>query len=200
MVNCQLYVDTSEMLLLPFLQETGPCLPMSKPHLAHLLGLFIAPLLYDTIFTVMTVVKAITIRRRSGGPSSQLIQTFLRKGVKGYVSSTASLVWNKLICHRPRQSISAICITLSFMLFTVLACRLVVELHECGAQTVAQSLGTMAFTAGVSYSKSSPSSPFSGGFGFISNRTGARIIMQPQGEVLSTLGSIPGDAMASTSV
>ncbi|KAI0696465.1 hypothetical protein BC835DRAFT_1211560, partial [Cytidiella melzeri] len=37
-VAYQLYVDTSEMLLLPFLQETGPCLPMSKPHLAHLLG------------------------------------------------------------------------------------------------------------------------------------------------------------------
>ncbi|KAI0684127.1 hypothetical protein BC835DRAFT_1422565 [Cytidiella melzeri] len=54
MVDCQLYVDTSEMLLLPFLQETGPCLPMSKPHSAHLLGFFIAPLLYNTIFTVMS--------------------------------------------------------------------------------------------------------------------------------------------------
>ncbi|KAI0685785.1 hypothetical protein BC835DRAFT_1289383, partial [Cytidiella melzeri] len=107
-VDCQLYVDTSEMLLLPFLQETGPCLPMSKPHLAHLL-----------------VVKAITIHRRSGGPSSQLIQTFLRKGVKSYVSSTASLIWNNLIFHRPRQFISAICIPLSVMLFPVLACRLV---------------------------------------------------------------------------
>ncbi|KAI0688788.1 hypothetical protein BC835DRAFT_1258152, partial [Cytidiella melzeri] len=186
-VDCQLYVDTSEMLLLPFLQETGPCLPMSKPHSVHLLGFFVSAVL------VMTVVKAITICHRSGGPRSQLIQTFLCKGVKGYVSSTASLIWNKLICHRQRQSISAICIPLSVMLFLVLACRLVVELRERGAQTVAQSTGTMAFTAGVSYSKSSPSSPFSGGFGFISNRTGARIIMQPQGEVLSTLGSIPGD-------
>ncbi|KAI0688136.1 hypothetical protein BC835DRAFT_333933 [Cytidiella melzeri] len=198
-VAYQLYVDTSEMLLLPFLQETGPCLPMSKPHSAHLLGFFIAPLLYDTIVTVMTVVKAITIRRRSGGPSSQLIQTFLREGVFYYLMISIANLINGIFYLQPRQSISAICIPLSVMLSPVLACRLVLDLRERGAQTVAQSTGTMAFTAGVSSSKSSPSSPFSGGFGFNSNRTGARVIMRPQGVVLSTLGSIPGDAMASAS-
>ncbi|KAI0692256.1 hypothetical protein BC835DRAFT_1357845 [Cytidiella melzeri] len=36
------------MLLLPFLQETGPCLPMSKPHLAHLLGSFVSAVLLET--------------------------------------------------------------------------------------------------------------------------------------------------------
>ena len=41
----------------------------------------IAPLLYDTVVTMMTVGKAITIRRRNGGPSSRLIQTFLREGM-----------------------------------------------------------------------------------------------------------------------
>ena len=40
----------------------------------------IAPLLYDTMVTFMTVGKAIIIRRRNGGPSSRLIQTFLREG------------------------------------------------------------------------------------------------------------------------
>ena len=40
----------------------------------------IAPLLYDTVVTFMTICKAITIRRRNGGPSSRLIQTFLREG------------------------------------------------------------------------------------------------------------------------
>lgn len=95
----------------------GPCLPMSKPHSADLLGMFwrpiemissnidlsrvlrsyyyspqhcasliivtsqIAPLMYDTLVTVMTVVKAVSIRRRSGGSSSRLIQTFLREGM-----------------------------------------------------------------------------------------------------------------------
>lgn len=99
---------------------------------------------------------------------------------------------------RPRQAISAICIPLSVMLSPVLACRLVLDLRQRGSETVAQSTGTMAFTAGVSSSKSSPGSPFSGGFGF-SSRTGARVIMRPSGVVLSTMGSIPGDAMASAS-
>lgn len=30
--------------------------------------------------TFMTICKAVTIRRRNGGPSSRLIQTFLREG------------------------------------------------------------------------------------------------------------------------
>jgi hypothetical protein len=40
----------------------------------------IAPLLFDTVVTFMTIWKAFTIRRRNGGPSSRLIQTFLREG------------------------------------------------------------------------------------------------------------------------
>ena len=39
-----------------------------------------APLAYDTIVTVITVGKAFLIRRRRGGPSSMLIQTFIREG------------------------------------------------------------------------------------------------------------------------
>jgi hypothetical protein len=48
-----------------------------------------APLAYDTIVTVITVGKAILIRRRRGGPSSMLIQTFIREG-----DSTKELVPN----------------------------------------------------------------------------------------------------------
>lgn len=84
------------------------------------------------------------------------------------------------------------------MLSPVLACRLILDLRQRGSETVAQSTGTMAFTAGVTSSKSSPGSPFSGGFGF-GSRSGAKVIMRPQGVVLSTMGSIPGDAMASAS-
>jgi len=39
-----------------------------------------APLAYDTIVTVITVGKAVMIRRWRGGPSSMLIQTFIREG------------------------------------------------------------------------------------------------------------------------
>lgn len=44
-------------------------------------SLQIAPLLFDTIVTALTVWKAFTIRRHNGGPSSKLIQTFLEKGL-----------------------------------------------------------------------------------------------------------------------
>ncbi len=40
----------------------------------------IAPLLFDTVITFMTVCKAFNIRRRNGSPNSRLIQTFLREG------------------------------------------------------------------------------------------------------------------------
>jgi hypothetical protein len=41
----------------------------------------------------MTVLKAINIRRHSAGPSSRLIQTFLREGVFYYILiSIANLV------------------------------------------------------------------------------------------------------------
>ncbi|KAH9858241.1 hypothetical protein C2E23DRAFT_880880 [Lenzites betulinus] len=198
-VSYQLYVATSQMLLLPFLPGTtsGPCFPMSKPHSAHLLGFFIAPLLYDTVVTFMTIGKAVSIRRRNGGPSSQLIQTFLREGVFYYILISFANLINGIFYLQPRQAISAICIPLSVMLSPVLACRLILDLRERGSETVDQSTGTIAFTAGVTSTKSSPGSPFSGlGFGFgLQGRGGARAIMRPQGVVLSTIGSIPGDGM-----
>lgn len=53
----------------------------------------IAPLGFDTIVTLMTVFKAFYVRRRNGGPSSRLIQTFLREGVFYYLLiSIANLV------------------------------------------------------------------------------------------------------------
>jgi hypothetical protein len=104
------------------------------------------------------------------------------------------------VSSRPRQSISAICIPLSVMLSPVLACRLILDLRQRGSETVAQSTGTMAFTAGPTASqKSSPGSPFSGfGFGGMRNST-SRGIMRPQGVMLSTMGSIAADTMTNAS-
>ena len=46
----------------------------------------------------MTVFKALYVRRRNGGPSSRLIQTFLREGVFYYLLiSIANLVCNTLL-------------------------------------------------------------------------------------------------------
>ncbi|EIM92195.1 uncharacterized protein STEHIDRAFT_151533 [Stereum hirsutum FP-91666 SS1] len=146
----QLYVDTSQMLVLQFVTppfQLGPCFPESKPHSAHLLGFFIAPLLFDTVVTSMTVWKAIQIRRRNGGPSSRLIQTFLREGVFYYLLISIANLINGIFYLQPRQVISAINIPLSVMLSPVLACRLILDLRERGAETIPHSEGTIpAFT------------------------------------------------------
>lgn len=155
-VAYQLYVDTSQMLVLPFVKPPftiGPCFPMSKPHSAHLLGFFIAPLLFDTLVTSITVWKAIAIRRRSGATSSRLIQTFLREGVFYYILISIANLINGIFYLQPRQVISAINIPLSVMMSPLLACRLILDLRERGSETVAHStLGP--FNA---YSPASPS-------------------------------------------
>ena len=83
------------------------------------------------------------------------------------------------------------------MLSPVLACRLILDLRERGSETIAQSTGTIAFTAGISSSKSTPGSPFSGlGLGFgsgVSARSSAKALVRPSGVMLSTIGSLPAD-------
>ncbi|KAJ7597478.1 hypothetical protein C8J56DRAFT_1108633 [Mycena floridula] len=172
-VAYQLYVDTTQMLrTTDCLQTRGPCLPMSKPHSAHLLGFFIAPLLFDTVVTFMTVIKAITIRRRHGGPNSRLIQTFLREGecssitissgVFYYILISIANLINGIFYLQPRQVISAINIPLSVMMAPILACRLILDLRERGSETVSHSEGTgmAAFTTkSLTQHQSSPFTP-----------------------------------------
>ncbi|KIY51322.1 hypothetical protein FISHEDRAFT_70962 [Fistulina hepatica ATCC 64428] len=204
----QLYVDTTQMLrkshflyghsflvhaamfvVLPFTKspfDHGPCFPMSKPHSAHLLGFFIAPLLFDTMVTLMTVVKALTIRRRSGSPNSRLIQTFIREGVFYYILISIANLINGVFYLQPRQSMSAINIPLSVMMGPILACRLILDLRQRGCETVTQSEGTgmAAFTTKSGTLNNSspftpPSSRFPKGFGGFSHS--------------GTRGSIPQD-------
>ena len=77
------------------------------------------------------------------------------------------------------------------MLAPVLACRLILDLRERGSETVSHSTGTIAFTAGVTSSKSNHGSPFSGmGLGINSSRTSSKGLVRPNGVILSTVGSI----------
>jgi len=70
----------------------------------------IAPLLFDTIVTTMTVIRAFNIRRHSGGSSSRLIQTFLREGVFYYIMiSIANLVSFSLLCGGLKDLIFCFC-------------------------------------------------------------------------------------------
>ncbi|PFH52225.1 hypothetical protein AMATHDRAFT_57149 [Amanita thiersii Skay4041] len=198
-VAYQLYVDATQMLLLPFFKppfDSGPCFPMSKPHSAHLLGFFIAPLLFDTLVTFMTVFKAFNIRRRSGGPNSRLIQTFLREGVFYYILISIANLVNGVFYLQPRQVISAINIPLSVMMGPVLACRLILDLRERGSETVSHSEGTgiAAFTTKSVTQHGSPFTPPTrrsksviGGYG----RNGRGLNTISSNVLLSTFGSIP---------
>ncbi|KAF9567751.1 hypothetical protein CPC08DRAFT_757984 [Agrocybe pediades] len=202
-VAYQLYVDTTQMLLLPFFKppfENGPCFPMSKPHSAHLLGFFIAPLLFDTVVTVMTVWKAFNIRRRNGGPNSRLIQTFLREGVFYYFLISIANLINGVFYLQPRQVISAINIPLSVMLGPVLACRLILDLRERGSETVSHSEGTgiAAFTTKSITQQGSPYTPpghRSKGGGSRYRRSRGVVSTMSSNVVLTTLGSIHPDPM-----
>ncbi|KAJ7269400.1 hypothetical protein B0H12DRAFT_1095610 [Mycena haematopus] len=191
-VAYQLYVDTSQMLLLPFMKppfDKGPCFPMSKPHSAHLLGFFIAPLLFDTIVTFMTIWKAFTIRRRNGGPNSRLIQTFLREGVFYYVLIAIANLINGIFYLQPRQVISAINIPLSVMMAPVLACRLILDLRERGSETVSHSEGTGIAAFTTKSMTQQQCSPFTPNHRSKIYTRSARIT--DSNIVLSTLGSIP---------
>ncbi|KIM47445.1 hypothetical protein M413DRAFT_22112 [Hebeloma cylindrosporum] len=200
MVAYQLYVDTTQMLLLPFYKppfDKGPCLPMSKPHSAHLLGFFIAPLLFDTMITSMTVWKAINIRRRNGGPNSRLIQTFLREGVFYYILISIANLINGIFYLQPRQVISAINIPLSVMLGPVLACRLILDLRERGSETVSHSEGTgiAAFTTKSMTQHGSPYTPPGHRSKGSRYRTRGVVSTISSNVVLTTLGSIHPDHM-----
>ncbi|KAG7099646.1 hypothetical protein E1B28_001472 [Marasmius oreades] len=191
-VAYQIYVDATQMLLLPFIKERGPCFPMSKPHAAHLLGFFIAPLLFDTLVTSMTVIKAFSLRRCNGGPNSRLIQTFLREGVFYYILISIANLINGIFYLQPRQVMSAINIPLSVMMAPLLACRLILDLRERGSETVSHSDGTgiAAFTTkSVPQTHCSPFTPQHRskcvGYGYGARHTRAL----DSNIVLSTLGT-----------
>ncbi|KIJ66246.1 hypothetical protein HYDPIDRAFT_86277 [Hydnomerulius pinastri MD-312] len=199
-VAYQLYVDTSQMDLLPFVTppyDQGPCFPASKPHSAHLLGKDIAPLLFDTVVTAITVWKAFHIRIRNGGPSSKLIQTFLREGVFYYILISVANLINGIFYLQPRQVISALNIPLSVMMAPLLACRLILDLRERGAETVSHSEGTgvgaFATKSGVSGGSNGPPHTKRGGFGTRHRGPGSTIASNV---MLSTIGSIHPDIEA----
>ncbi|PPR03796.1 hypothetical protein CVT24_007476 [Panaeolus cyanescens] len=215
MVAYQLYVATTQMLrtshfssqyltfnahiVLPFVKppfDKGPCLPMSKPHSAHLLGFFIAPLLFDTVVTFMTVWKAFDIRRRNGSPNSRLIQTFLKEGIFYYILISIANLINGIFYLQPRQAISAINIPLSVMLGPVLSCRLILDLRERGSETVSHSEGTgmAAFTTKSMTQQGSPYTPpghrSKGGGNRYRRTRGVVSTISSNHVVLTTLGSI----------
>ncbi|KZV73893.1 hypothetical protein PENSPDRAFT_682447 [Peniophora sp. CONT] len=128
LLSYQLYVATSAMLPLPFLGETGPCFPMSRPGEAQVLGFFVAPLAFDTIITIITLAKAYSMRQRNGS-SSQIIQVFLKEGFFYYFLISGANLMNGIFYFQPHSEMSAIMIPLSVMLSPVLACRMIIDIR-----------------------------------------------------------------------
>ncbi|KAF8140557.1 hypothetical protein EV363DRAFT_1151677 [Boletus edulis] len=198
-VAYQLYVDASQMILLPFVtppyvSKEGPCFPASKPHSAHLLGFFIAPLLFDTLVTAMTVWQAFHIRIRNGGANSKLIQTFLREGVFYYILISIANLINGIFYLQPRQVISALNIPLSVMMAPLLACRLILDLRERGAEdSHSEGVGVFATKSGVTTSSNGPPHVKRGGLGIRHRGPGSTIASNV---MLSTIGSIQPDLEA----
>ncbi|EJC98741.1 uncharacterized protein FOMMEDRAFT_96211, partial [Fomitiporia mediterranea MF3/22] len=134
-ISYQLYVDTSQMDLLPFAYppfDKGPCFPQSKPHSAHILGFFMASLAFDASVTAMTLWKAFRLRRMYGATNSPLIQTFLREGIFYFVLISIANLVNGIFYLQPKADMSAINIPLSIMLADVLACRMILDLRQRG--------------------------------------------------------------------
>ncbi|KZV75301.1 hypothetical protein PENSPDRAFT_673908 [Peniophora sp. CONT] len=119
----QIWALTKKMLPLPFLNGvSGPCLPMAIPGQAHLLGFFVAPLCFDTAITVATLWKAFILRKN--GPSSHIIQVFLKNGLFYFLLISAANL---------HAEMSAIMIPLSIILSPLLACRLIIDIRQRAA-------------------------------------------------------------------
>ncbi|VDB87915.1 unnamed protein product [Peniophora sp. CBMAI 1063] len=128
LLSYQIYVATSAMIPLPFLGNTGPCLPRSIPGQAQILGYFVAPLSFDTIITVITLVKTLSMRQR-GGSASQTIQVFLKEGFFYYFFISGANLMNGIFYFQPHSEMSAIMIPLSIMLSPILACRMIIDIR-----------------------------------------------------------------------
>ncbi|KAI0315063.1 hypothetical protein OF83DRAFT_387278 [Amylostereum chailletii] len=165
----QLYVIIRHMLPLPFLAvDEGPCFPMSRPGEAHILGFFVAPLVFDSIVTIVTMFRAFTLRYRVG-VKNPIIQVFLSEGIFYYIVISIVNLINGIFYFQPRAVMSAIMIPLTVMMGPILACRLILDIRERSANS------STTFVA----SNSAPTSLFD----FRRNRRA----VQSQGGVVSSL-------------
>ncbi|KAI0034465.1 hypothetical protein K488DRAFT_18270, partial [Vararia minispora EC-137] len=84
----------------------------------------LAPLFFDTLVTGMVIVKA-WIRCRRHGPSSRIIQIFVREGVFYYLMISLANAVNGIFYVQSLKTISGIMVPFSVLLGPILACRLV---------------------------------------------------------------------------
>ncbi|KAG9019820.1 hypothetical protein FRB90_005968 [Tulasnella sp. 427] len=140
-VAYQLYVDNTQMTLLPFLDPAGgPCFPTVKyVGSPHIMLFFVFPLLFDTLVTCLTLWRAWTLRRQSGSSGSPLLKTFVSEGLWYFLLISAANLCNAIFYWQPKAVMSALLIPLSIMFPDVLACRMILGLRERGVRHNGQS-------------------------------------------------------------
>ncbi|KAG8949319.1 hypothetical protein FRC04_008921 [Tulasnella sp. 424] len=135
-VAYQLYVDNTQMTLLPFLDPAGgPCFPTVKyVGSPHIMLFFVAPLVFDTLVTCLTLWRAWQIRNQSGGHGSPLLKTFVSEGIWYFLLISAANLINAIFYWQPKAVMSALLIPLSVMFPDILACRMILGLRERGVR------------------------------------------------------------------
>lgn len=132
----QLYVDNTQMTLLPFLNPAGgPCFPTVRyTNSPHIMLFFVAPLIFDTGVTILTIWRALQIRKQSGGAGSPLLKTFVSEGIFYFMLISAANLANAIFYWQPKQVMSALLIPMSIMFPDILACRMILGLRERGVR------------------------------------------------------------------
>ncbi|KAG8866787.1 hypothetical protein FRB97_003751, partial [Tulasnella sp. 331] len=133
----QIYVIATGMSLLPFVDPpTGPCFPTVRYRGSKLImGFFLAPLLFDTTVTGLTVIRALQLRRSNlSGNGSPLMRVFLREGIFYFVVIASGNLVNPLFYWLPNPNMSGLMVPISVMFTSILACRLILELRDRGSR------------------------------------------------------------------
>ncbi|KAG9044408.1 hypothetical protein FS837_008203 [Tulasnella sp. UAMH 9824] len=162
-VAYQVFVDNTQMTLLPFLDPAGgPCLPTVKyAGSPHIMLFFVFPLIYDTLVTGLTLWRAWHLRLQSGGTGSPLLKTFVSEGdyylvfkrpqtheidigLWYFVLISAANLCNAVFYWQPKQVMSALLIPFSVVLPNILVCRMILGLRERGLRH-----STTAHTSGL---------------------------------------------------
>ncbi|EJD52258.1 hypothetical protein AURDEDRAFT_159112 [Auricularia subglabra TFB-10046 SS5] len=133
----QYWAVITQMILLPLGPE-APCFPVAKAGSKHVMGFFVAPLLFDSLVTGLTLWKAFSMRYRftkSASESTSFVRTFVNEGLGYFVLISIANLLNGAFYLQPIAVLQALNIPLSIMFPNILACRLILTLRSRGSNS-----------------------------------------------------------------
>ncbi|KIO16680.1 hypothetical protein M407DRAFT_33666 [Tulasnella calospora MUT 4182] len=130
----QNWVVFKPMLFIPFISDDrhGVCLPSSPGH--EIFGYFLSSLAVDTLVSLLIIYRVFQLRGAGDQLSrSPLVQLFVSEGLwLFFLVSIVNLV-NGLVFARQEKSLQATAVPFLNMLPPILACRVILDLHEHGS-------------------------------------------------------------------